>query len=368
MAPTSPRASLLHQPTVNLRPSIAGKNLKEPLLTRFPDWRPIENPTYRFLDHDFYVERAKHFSTYDSKSWFSTLLLSVSHFSLTPVASYILLSVLLQIFRSQIASYVPHVQGVTGFMGGAASFLMVFRINNAYTRWFTGRSLWTTVMTLCYSAASSVTATMPNREHKIKFISELLAFPVALKSLLRRVDTRRAELAPVEQGGLMSDEQLQLLNEAASPPLVVLEALQHTMRDGYKDTGAYQGSAYVYSLNCLQGLTQAVVGCEMARAKVPRDYVASLRWFLLSWLFLLSFTLVGAIGWAAVPIISLISLLYLSMEEMAVMMDTPFGHHHNNICLEGYCLEIERILLDIMHRNCAPDREEGKVRRFGSAM
>ena len=92
MEPTSARASLLHQPTVNLRPSISGGGaLKEPLLKRFPDWHPIENPTYRFLDHDFYVERAKHFSTYDSNSWFSTLLLSVSPFSLTPAAVYILL-------------------------------------------------------------------------------------------------------------------------------------------------------------------------------------------------------------------------------------------------------------------------------------
>ena len=140
------------------------------------------------------------------------------------------------------------------------------------------------------------------------------------------------------------------------------------MRDAYKDTGAYQGSAYMYSLNCLQGLTQALVTCEVSQAKVPRDYVAALRWFLLSWLLLLTVTLVGALGWLAVPVISLISLLYFSLEEVAVMMDTPFGHHHNNICLEGYCLEIERILLDVLHRNCAPAAASGGVRRFGSKM
>jgi len=80
---------------------------------------------------------------------------------------------------------------------------------------------------------------------------------------------------------------------------------------------------------------------------------------------------VGEIGLLAIPLAGLISLLYLSLEEVAMQVETPFGRHRNDLCLEGYCMEIERVLLDIMHRHCGQREKAWRApsaapRRFGA--
>lgn len=325
--------------------------LAEPLLARFPGWKPIDDAKYRFLEHAFYIERVKAFPTYNSRSWLATLPLSARWFTLTVVACTTLFAGLLLPHRELLSESMPHLITVSGFMGSAVSFLMVFRINNGYGRWVAGRTQWQAVIGLCFSAAACCSAVMPSDEVRRRFLSELLVFPVALKNALRGVRTSRDELVPAEREGLITDEMLAQLNAAAVPPLAVVEALHHTLRLGVDDTGAYQGSAYVHLLNLLQGLAQAHAGCDMCQAKVPRDYVAALRGFMLSWLLLLPVVLVIELGAASLPITALVSLLYVNLEELAVQIDTPFGDHGHNICLEGYCLEVEQALLDVMHHS-----------------
>ena len=326
--------------------------LSEPLLKRFPSWRPIEDAQFRFLEHPFYIERTNRFTTYKSWSWFDTLPLSATRFTLAVVWCTTLFTIVLLPFQKLLAEQMPHLMVVNGFMGGAVSFLMVFRINNGYGRWVAGRTQWQTVIGLCGSAAASSSAIIANDELLKRFLTELLAFPVALKNALRGVRTSRNELVAESDKGLMTDEMLAQLNAAAVPPLAVIEALHHTIRQAVKDTGAYQGSAYVNMLNMLQGLAQAYVGCNMCQAKVPRDYVAALRGFVIAWLMLLPVVLVIEMGSASVPLVAIITLLYVNLEELAIQIDTPFGNHAHNICLEGYCLEVEQVLLDVMHRNC----------------
>ena len=225
------------------------------LLKRFPSWRKSTG-TYRYLEPEFYVERANAYSVYNSANWLETLPLSATLFSLKFVMAFTLFSAALLPFREVLSDTVPKLMGVNSVMGGAVSFLMVFRINNGYSRWALGRAKFEIVVGLCDTAAVAATAAIPRVEHKKQFLTELLAFPVTLKNLLRGVKTGREELVPVERGGLMSDEQLELLNEATSSPFAVLEALHHTLREGVDQTGPYQGSAYVHLLNLLQGLAQ----------------------------------------------------------------------------------------------------------------
>ena len=376
--------SLARQPTVgghllNAKDEFASsvESLREPLLARFPDWRPIaeDKVEFKFLNHEFYLPRAASFITYDPKRWLKTLSgLPLTRFAVTPTVILTLAALLLQPCRAALKANVP--LAPMAIVGGAVAFLMVFRMNNAYIHCANGRAHWGQVITLCDSAGVQATALISTDARgealKKQFLTELLAFPVALKNLLRGVPTRRNELTMAEESdaGLMTEEQLQLLNESTSPPLAVVEALAHTMRAAFEFDGQlppYQGSSYVYMLNLLQGLVAAITACELCQAKIPHGYIAAMRTFLASWLCTLPFALVGEVGLLAIPLTGLVSLLYLSLEEVAMQVETPFGMHRNDLCLEGYCMEIERVLLEIMHRHCGRKNRtaSGAPRRFG---
>lgn len=104
----------------------------------------------------------------------------------------------------------------------------------------------------------------------------------------------------------------------------------------------------------------------LTSSSLAPSQVATLRWFLLSWLTALPVGLVTQIGWVAVPATSLIALLYLSLEEVAMAVETPFGTSRNDICIEEYLLLLERRLLDLMHRKLS--EADGGTALLGSIM
>ena len=117
-------------------PVFSYKQLDVAPVNRFPQWRPIEAPTFRFLQHQEYIDGANLFVAYDSNSWFSTLKVSFSSFSATPL-------VLVMLFTATLSEliFLEHVQrggaatlSLAAILGGATSFLMVCRRAARYRR------------------------------------------------------------------------------------------------------------------------------------------------------------------------------------------------------------------------------------------
>jgi len=275
---------------------------------------------FRFLNEAFYLERAAAFLSYNPRSWVSTILLTVSRFSMVPWSLITMLSAVLQWRREWlIEAEIPELPFIV--VGSALGFVMVFRINNAYARWWEGRHVWAQIGSLCNTAAAHATAAFPP-SYLPGFVAELLMFVVALKNALRGVATRREELCRVEDGGMITHDALDALNDAHSPPLAALEALEHTVRMALQESGGpLAGSSYMHMQNLLQTLSMSAAACERINfSLMPHGYVATLRWFLLSWLSALPFGLVGSLGWAAMFACSLVALLYLSLEEIAMQV------------------------------------------------
>ena len=102
----------------------------------------------------------------------------------------------------------------------------------------------------------------------------------------------------------------------------------------------------------LRALTDAVGACERIKlTPMTFGYVAALRSFLMLWLVTLPLALVGEYGWLAAPILGTIALLFISIEQMAVEIEQPFGEDANDLPIESYLLSLERSLLEMIPGN-----------------
>ena len=87
-------------------------------------------------------------------------------------------------------------------------------------------------------------------------------------------------------------------------------------------------------------------------------YVATLRSFLVLWLATLPLTLIGEYGWLAPPALSLIAFLFLTVEQMAIEIEQPFGDDANDLPLEDYILNLETTILEMLPGRSEPSSAE----------
>ena len=104
-------------------------------------------------------------------------------------------------------------------LGGALSFLMVFRTNTAYSRWWEARLMWGQVTIACRSMASQSVAMFGSEDARRALFSELILFTLVLKNGLREDKTMRAECGPMRPCPLcFSLQDLTSLRGLTVPP------------------------------------------------------------------------------------------------------------------------------------------------------
>lgn len=291
--------------------------------------------------------------SYNPRSWIPTFRLSWSPFVAVPWAGATLFCLLLTYLEHtgyNAVTWLSIPPTATMIVAGALSFLMVFRINTSYARWWEARVLWGSVTVQSRALMGHASCCMKSHEDLTQLATELLTFSVALKNFLRGVDT-----TPDQLGSMLDAETLRQLNKAKRPPLYAAEAMIRTLRNGLSTEGV-DGMLLIPTYQVLSDtvhqLVQASTGCERIKTSpMPLGYVAALRSFLVCWLFTLPFALIGPYDWIATVAVGMISFLFLTLEEVAMEIEQPFGKDANDLPLETFCLNIESTVLDSLNRN-----------------
>lgn len=204
-------------------------------------------------------------------------------------------------------------------LGGALSFLIVFRTDSAYSRWWEARCWWEQVISSCRSHATSVVSTLQTNEAKENVFTLLLAYIISFKAYLRDEKVVRDEMGPRMDWRLIRE-----CNAAACPPLHALHKIQKIVRENLPldddttegDEAAINAAIFMESAALIRILVQAVGACErIKQTPMTYGYVATLRTFLIIWLGTLPIPLVGEYGWLAVPGVSVIAYLFFAIEQ-----------------------------------------------------
>lgn len=219
-------------------------------------------------------------------------------------------------------------------------WLLVFRTNTSYARWWEARTLWgglvNTIRNLSLKYVDLIDVPEKDLE-KTKRILRL--FPKALKDHLR-------------DGATLEDSEL--IEEGRTLPQHVptfLVSILYTRLGSWKKEGVIDGSQLIVLDEDMRKLLEIVGGCEKIRnTRLARSYRTFARQCVFMYLLSLPWGIVHDFRWWTVPLTAMISYFMLGMEIAAEHTEEPFGEDEDDLDLEGLCRVIEASVDEVFER------------------
>ncbi|KAJ2986017.1 hypothetical protein NUW54_g9935 [Trametes sanguinea] len=97
----------------------------------------------------------------------------------------------------------------------------------------------------------------------------------------------------------------------------------------------------------VQGMIDMMTCMErVANTPIPRSYGIHLKQCVSLYLFMLPFVLIKELGWAMVPIVTVIAFTFMGIEGIADEIEMPFGNalaglDNADLPLERYCEDLK---------------------------
>lgn len=217
-------------------------------------------------------------------------------------------------------------------------WLLVFRTNTAYSRWWEARTLWGALVNTSrnLSAKFSCLTTLAADD-----IDELrrcnIAFPYALKNHLR------ADYPAQDVPGLGEGEF-----EGQHIPAALTARMYERMR-GAKSRGDIDGDELRVIDNDLRRLLDICGGCErIYKTRVARSYRVFARQCVVLYLATLPWGISNDFSWWTIPLTIIVSYFMIGLETVAEHVEEPFGFDEDDLDLDGLCDTMRRSTEQIM--------------------
>jgi putative membrane protein len=227
--------------------------------------------------------------------------------------------------------------------GLALGFLIGFRNNHAYDRWWEARKLWGQLINenrnLCLKVRSLTTIEPADRDAIGRL---LITFAETLKDHLRRRDgSDEAPSLDREQG-----------HWAHRPSRVASELVDIVIR--WSREGQLDGWGVLWLDSQLKCLMDICGACERIRnTPLSSSYRALLRHGIALYLAVAPFYLIEDTGLYGLPMFILAAYFLMGIELVAEEIEEPFGAGGDNLPLERYCETISISVHEILGTPCA---------------
>jgi putative membrane protein len=222
--------------------------------------------------------------------------------------------------------------------GLALGFLIGFRNNHAYDRWWEARKLWGQLINenrnLCLKVRSLVRVDEADRAAIGHLV---IAFGEALKDHLRRPDG--SDEAPTE-----GEKKGDRVHKPSSVAGAILETVMRWQREGRID-----GWGLLWLDGQIKSLMDICGACERIRnTPLSSSYRALLRHGIAIYLAIAPFYLIEDTGLAGFPMFILAAYFLMGIELVAEEIEEPFGAGGDNLPLERYCETIATSVHEIL--------------------
>ncbi|KAI0048564.1 UPF0187-domain-containing protein [Auriscalpium vulgare] len=127
-------------------------------------------------------------------------------------------------------------------------------------------------------------------------------------------------------------------------PLIVAHELTRMIfafrRDGLLET---VGPAGVNAMNAnISSMVDQLTNVErIANTPIPKSYSIHLKQCVTLYLCALPFTLVKELGWATIPIVTVVAFTFMGIEGIAEEIEMPFGLDESDLPLDRYCSDLK---------------------------
>lgn len=225
-------------------------------------------------------------------------------------------------------------------VGTFLSLLLVFRTNASYDRFWEGRRQWGAINNDARNLARQCSVLLAG---DLGLLHRVLQWSIELPPAI--MHTLRGTSWTTEK--LPADE-VEKVRQAAHVPLAVARQIT-ILLDAARAKGVITDVMQMAVDQGLQRIIDSCGACERIHSTpLPFAYVVHLRRALVLYLFTLPFALLPTYGWGTIVVGFLISFILYGIEEIGVEIEDPFGHDANDLPLEVYCHNIEKVLEDLM--------------------
>ncbi|HOY07009.1 MAG TPA: bestrophin family ion channel [Saprospiraceae bacterium] len=233
-------------------------------------------------------------------------------------------------------SHLRNVSIMHTLLGFVISFLLVFRTNTAYERWWEGRKLWGQLVNTSRNLAMKMAAILPeDSRHRTFFRKIIPLYANALKSHLRSEDTR------IELFDNLPEHIVQKLDMEKHVPNQIAAFMFRHVQD-MRNEQLLDGYQFMAINTELQSFTDICGGCERIKnTPIPYSYSVFIKKFIMTYVATLPFGLVFSLGYWIIPIVGFIFYVLASLEVIAEEIEEPFGADENDLPLSRMARSIE---------------------------
>jgi len=217
-------------------------------------------------------------------------------------------------------------------------WLLVFRTNAAYARWWEARTLWGSLINCSRNLAIKIQEFFPDLSfEERRFLSRHLSeFPSALTCHLRK----EPYSGPIFQGAVPTHV-----------PLAISQDLYRWIASRLANTKFDRDLLRI--LDCETAKLMDICGaCErIAKTPMVRSYRVFARQCIFLFLFTLPWGLVQDFMWWTLPLTIVISYFMVGMEIVAEHVEEPFGFDEDDLDLEGMSKTIANSVEEIFYNS-----------------
>ena len=216
-------------------------------------------------------------------------------------------------------------------------WLLVFRTNAAYARWWEARTLWGSLVNSSRNLSFKLfdLARLP-ADSRHRLLQLIVAFPKSLRDHLRRL--------PPEPGvgALVPNCELQ-----AHIPVALASEV-------YAELGRLRRGATLEAIELrlidieARNMLDICGGCErILNTRLVRSYRTFARQCVALYLLTFPWGIVEGFGWWTVPLTIITSYFMLGLETVAEHIEEPFGFDEDDLNLDAICEGIEKSVKQI---------------------
>lgn len=227
-----------------------------------------------------------------------------------------------------------------GALSAALAIFLAFRNSAGYDRWWEARKQWGTLINASRSFARQVlTLGAPSAELKRSLLFRQIAFAHALRLQLRG----QGKELPEALAALLSADEVKKVTASTNAAMWILQL----QAEGLKPL-ALDPVRHARVDETLSQLTDVQGACERLKSTpVPRQYEYFPRVFVYVYAIVLPLSLGAHLEWFTALVSVPISFLFMALEKVGEVMETPFENRITDVPLTAMCRTLERNLREL---------------------
>ncbi|MBK7763365.1 MAG: hypothetical protein IPI46_08315 [Bacteroidetes bacterium] len=240
-------------------------------------------------------------------------------------------------FQLSENSPLKHVPLMHAILGGVISFLLVFRTNSAYDRWWEGRKQWGDLTNNSRNLALKLNALLAkdDLENRNFFRKIIPAYAFALKNHLLS-SKANWELFDKE----VENHITQHIDKEKHIPNQVADIMYQRIGQ-LNAQGKLSDLQLIFLQEELRSFTNICGACERIKnTPIPFSYSVFLKKFVFGYVMTLPFGYSFTLAYLAIPVVVFIFYVLASLELIAEEIEDPFGGDTNDLPTEKIALNI----------------------------